>query len=201
MTAVPKRKLTPAEYLAIERDADFKSEFLDGEMFAMAGASPFHNAIKENLIGELYPRLKGGPCRSYSSDQRVKVSATGLYTYPDIVIVCGQAEFESGHPDVLLNPRVIIEVLSDSTEGYDRGTKFDHYQRIESLQAYILVAQNRPAVERRVRHSQWDWLLTTTTGLDGELELVTVPAKVSLADIYAGVTFPEPPKPPAGRPR
>jgi Uma2 family endonuclease len=200
MTAVPQRKLTPAEYLVIERSAQFKSEFLDGEMFAMAGASPLYNTIKENLIGELFPQLKGSPCRSYSSDQRVKVSATGLYTYPDIVIVCGQPEFEAGQPDVLLNPQVIIEVLSDSTESYDRGTKFDHYQRIDSLREYILVAQNRPAVERRVRHSQWDWLLTPIIGLNSELELVTVPAKVALADIYAGVTFPEPPKPPTGRP-
>src|SRR4051794_31322851 len=120
MTAVPREKLTPAEYLTIERKAEVKSEYLNGEMFAMAGASPAHNVIKENLIGELYSRLKGGPCRSYSSDQRVKVSATGLYTYPDIMIVCGPPEFDDEDPNTLLNPQVIIEVLSESTADYDR---------------------------------------------------------------------------------
>jgi Uma2 family endonuclease len=203
MTALPtpRPKLTPAEYLAIERAAEFKSEFLNGEMFTMAGASPSHNAIKENLIGELYARLKGGPCRSYSSDQRVKVSATGLYTYPDIVIVCGQAEYEPDQPDVLINPRVIIEVLSDSTESYDYGPKFRHYKRIKSFQEYLLVAQNEPVVDRFALQPNGRWELTTVTGLDGELELIAVSAKLRLADIYAGVTFPEPPKPPAGRPR
>src|SRR3954469_18701066 len=131
MTAVPRIRLTPAEYLAIERKAEFKSEYLNGEMFAMAGASPAHNSVKENLIVRLGGRLWGGPCRSYSSDQRVKVSATGLYTYPDIVIVCGTPEFDDADRDTLVNPRAIIEVLSDSTAGYDRGPKFRHYQRIE----------------------------------------------------------------------
>jgi Uma2 family endonuclease len=197
MTAAPKLppKLTPEEYLAIERKAEFRSEFLNGKMFAMAGASPFHNSVKENLIIEIGSRLKGGPCRSYSSDQRVKVSATGLYTYPDIVIVCGQPEFETGQPDVLINPRIIIEVLSDSTANYDRGLKFRHYQQIESFQEYILVAQDEPAIERLIRQSQWDWLSRTFAGLDAELELATVPAKVRLSDIYAGVEFPPLPDP------
>ena len=201
MTAVPRKKLTPAEYLAIERTAAFKSEYLNGEMFAMAGASPAHNVIKENLIGELYARLKGGPCRSYSSDQRVKVSATGLYTYPDIAIVCGPPEFDPDDPNTLLNPQVIIEVLSESTERYDRTTKFRHYQRIEPLREYILVAQDEPAVERFVRQTRWDWLFTPVAGLDATLELATVPARVALADVYAGVTFPDPPRPPAGQMR
>jgi Uma2 family endonuclease len=201
MTAVPRKRLTPAEYLAIERKAEVKSEYLNGEMFAMAGASPAHNAVKDNLIGELHARLKGGPCRTYSSDQRVKVSATGLYTYPDIVIVCGAPEFDDADRDTLLNPRVIIEVLSDSTEGYDRGAKFRHYHRIASFQEYVLVSQDEPAVERLVRQPGGDWLSTTITGLDGELALATVPATVALADVYAGVTFPDQPHPPAGRPR
>ena len=201
MTAVPQRKLTPAEYLVIERHAQFKSEFLDGEMFAMAGASPTHNSIKENLIIRLGSQIWGGPCRSYSSDQRVKVSATGLYTYPDIAVVCGQPEFEAGQPDVLLNPRVIIEVLSESTERYDRTTKFRHYQQIESLGEYVLVYQDEPLVECFALQANGKWELTTIAGLAGQLELTTVPAKIPLADIYASVTFPEPPKPPAGRPR
>src|SRR5439155_26498773 len=118
MSAVPKTRLTPEQYLAIERKAEFKSEFYRGEMFAMAGGSEPPNAIKDNLIGELYARLKGSGCRSYSSDQRVKVSRTGLYTYPDIVIVCGKPELEDAKGDTLLNPQVVIEVLSDSTEKY-----------------------------------------------------------------------------------
>ena len=144
----------------------------------MAGASRYHNAVKDNLIVEIGSRLKGSPCRTYSSDMRVLVSATGLYTYPDIVIVCGEPEFEDGVFDTLLNPQVIIEVLSDSTANYNSGMKFRHYERIESLKEYILVAQDEPAIERRVRQSRWDWLLTTITGLDAELELVTVPVEV-----------------------
>jgi Uma2 family endonuclease len=202
MSAIPKpRKLSVAEYLAIEATAETKSEFYDGEMFAMAGASRFHNAVKDNLIGELYARLRGGPCRTYSSDMRVLVSATGLYTYPDIVIVCGEPQFEDNTFDTLLNPRIIIEVLSESTEKYDRTTKFRHYQQIESLQEYVLVGQDEPAIDRYVHQTRWDWLSRTFSGLDSELELVSVSAKVPLADIYAGVTFPDPPKPPAGRPR
>src|SRR5919199_1130147 len=133
MSAVPKTRLTPEQYLAIERKAEFKSEYYNGEMFAMAGASEPHNRIKDNLIGELHARLKVSACHSYSSDMRVKVSRTGLYTYPDIVIICGKPELEDAHGDTLLNPQVIIEVLSDSTEKYDRGKKFRHYKQIESL--------------------------------------------------------------------
>src|SRR5438067_13931715 len=127
MTAVPKTRLTPEQYLSIERKAAFKSEYYNGEMFAMAGVSREHSRVKENLIIEIGARLKGGPCRSHSSDMRVKVSRTGLYTYPDIVIVCGDEQYEDDVFDTLLNPQVVIEVLSPSTEGYDRGKKFRHY--------------------------------------------------------------------------
>lgn len=201
MTAAPKKVLTPEEYLAIERQAPYKSEFLNGKMFAMAGASRNHNAIKDNLVMEIGSRLKGGPCRTYSSDMRVKVIDTGLYTYPDITIVCGDAQLEDGQFDTLLNPRVIIEILSDSTESYCRGMKFRHYQRIESLQEYILVSQNEPVIDRFVRQSRWDWLSTTIVDLDKTLELVTVEVKLPLAEIYAGITFPPPPEPQAGSPR
>src|SRR5436190_8120239 len=123
MSTAPKMKLTPAEYLAIERQAEFKSEYYRGEMFAMAGASRQHCFVKDNLAGELHQQLKGGPCRSLTSDMRLKVEPTGLYTYPDIAIICGKPEFEDNEADTLLNPTVIAEVLSDSTEKYDRGTK------------------------------------------------------------------------------
>ncbi len=126
MSTLTKKKLTEAEYLAIERAAELKSEFYNGEMFAMAGASRQHNEIKENLSLEIGIRLKGGPCRTYSADQRVKIDRTGLYTYPDLLIVCGRAEFDPDHRDILYNPQVIIEILSKSTESYDRGLKFLH---------------------------------------------------------------------------
>jgi Uma2 family endonuclease len=190
MSAAPKVRLTPEQYLAIERKAAFKSEFYNGEMFAMAGASREHNRVKENLIGELYARLKGGPCQSYSSDQRLKVSRTGLYTYPDIVIVCGEPQFEDAEVDTLLNPQVIIEVLSDSTEKYDRGKKARHYQQIASLREYVLVAQDEPVIERFVRQPDESWAKTFVEGLDREFAFATVSVRVPLADVYAGVTFP-----------
>jgi Uma2 family endonuclease len=190
MSAAPKVRLTPEEYLAIERKAAFKSEFYNGEMFAMAGASREHNRLKENLVIEIGSRLKGGPCQSFSSDLRVKVSRTGLYTYPDIVIVCGEPQFEDAEVDTLLNPQVIIEVLSDSTEKYDRGKKARHYQQIASLREYVLVAQDEPVIERFVRQPDESWAKTFVEGLDAEFAFATVPVRVPLADVYAGVTFP-----------
>jgi Uma2 family endonuclease len=192
MSAAPKTKLTPAEYLAIERKAEFKSEYYAGEMFAMAGATYPHNSVKDNLIGELQAQFKGGPCRTLSSDQRVKVPKTGLYTYPDIVVICEPPQFEDEEFDTLLNPRVIIEVLSESTETYDRGTKARHYKRISFLKEYILVSQQEPFVERMVRQDDGSWKVTEFAGLDAMLEFISVPAKVALAEIYRGVEFPEP---------
>lgn len=193
MSAVPKQKLTEAEYLAIERAAPFRSEFYRGEMFAMAGATYDHNRAKENLVFELMSRFKSGPCRTLSSDMKVKVSATGLYTYPDVLIVCGPPEFDGGGRDCLLNPKVVIEVLSDSTERYDRGEKFRQYQRVESMTEYVLVSQDEPLVEVFARQPDGTWLLTTASGLAAELVLASVSARVPLADVYTGVTFPERP--------
>jgi Uma2 family endonuclease len=190
MTAVPKTRLTPEQYLAIERKAGFKSEYYNGEMFAMAGVSREHIRIKDNLVGELYARLKGGPCRTHSSDMRVKVSATGLYTYPDIVIVCGEEQYEDADVDTLLNPQIIIEVLSESTANYDRGKKFRHYKQIESFREYVLVAQDEPVIERFVRQPDGIWGNLSVEGLDREFAFATVPVRVRLADVYAGVTFP-----------
>lgn len=193
MGAVPKRKLTATEYLALERAAPFKSEFYDGEMFAMAGASHQHNAIKENLIGELFNQLKKGPCRSYSSDQRVLVRSTGLYTYPDIVIVCGEPQFTDGENDTLVNPRVVIEVLSDSTRTYDRTIKFKQYAELSSMLEYVLVWQDQPLIERFVRQDGEDWKYRQFGTLEETFALATVAAAVPMADVYRDVTFPEPP--------
>jgi Uma2 family endonuclease len=193
MTAVPKRKLTPAEYLAIEKKAEHKSEFFNGEMFAMAGASRQHNTLNENLSGEVHARLKGGPCRSYSRDQRVLVDRTGLYTYPDLFIVCGEVETAEDDADTITNPRVVVEVLSPSTERYDRTTKFRHYQQIPSVQEYLLVSQTEPLCERFTRQADGSWALVSFVGLEAVLALSSVPVQVPLADIYAGVEFTDTP--------
>jgi Uma2 family endonuclease len=191
MTAVPKPRLTPEQYLAVERKAEFKSEYYDGEMFAMAGASFPHNRIKENLAARIHSALQDGPCQSVSSDQRVKVIQTGLYTYPDIVIICGDPQFEDAVVDTLLNPQVIVEVLSESTANYCRTKKYRHYKQIDSLQEYVLVAQDEPVIERRVRQADGSWAETHIEGLDQEFAFATVPVRVPMAAVYAGVTFPE----------
>ena len=194
MSTAQKTLLTPAEYLARERAAEFRSEFFRGEMFEMAGASLNHSLIKGNLACETGNQLKDGPYVVLTSDMRVKVSATGLYTYPDIVIVCGEPELEDKVHDTLLNPRVIVEVLSDSTEKYDRGTKFGHYRQLPSVQEYVLVAQGHPQVERFVRQPDETWLLTTFSGLTQLFDYAAVPAKVALAEIYRGVSLSETPE-------
>jgi Uma2 family endonuclease len=194
MSAAPTRLLTPQEYLAQERRAIFKSEYLRGEVFAMAGASLEHNLIQLNMAAETRSQLKSGPCRVVGTDMRVKVDITGLYTYPDIAILCDEPKLEDKEFDTLLNPRALVEVLSDSTEKYDRGDKFRHYRQIVSLQEYILVAQDQPLVERYVRQPDGSWLLTVFEGLSQIFAYSSVPAQVPLAEIYRGVAFPEKPK-------
>lgn len=194
MSTVEKRLLTPPEYLAKERRADYRSEFYRGEMFAMSGASWEHTLIKDNLAGEVRNQLRDGPCRVVTSDLRVKVLATGLYTYPDVVIVCDEPQFEDDVFDTLLNPRVIVEVLSDSTEKYDRGEKFAQYRQLPSVQEYVLVAQDRPLVERFVRQADDSWLLTAFDNVSQTLALESVPVRVSLMDIYRGVDLSKSPR-------
>jgi Uma2 family endonuclease len=191
MSSVPKSLLTPQEYLARERKADFKSEYYRGEMFAMAGATWEHTLIKDNTARETGQQLRDGPCRVLTSDLRVRVDATGLYTYPDIIVVCDEPQFEDKMFDTLLNPRVLMEVLSDSTEKYDRGGKFKHYRQVPSLQEYILIAQDEPLVERHVRQPNGDWLMTEFRGLEQTFAFTSIPVKIALADIYRGVEFPE----------
>lgn len=190
MSSALRFRLSSAEYLATERKAAFKSEYFNGEMFAMAGASEEHCLVKENLARETGVQLKGGRCRLVTSDLRVKVEGTKLYTYPDLVIYCDKPQFEDAVLYTLLNPRVIVEVLSDSTESYDRGAKFHNYRQIASLQEYVLVSQDRPLIERFVRQADGTWSLTVFTGLDATMEFASVPAKVPLAEVYRDVTFP-----------
>lgn len=191
MSAVPKKKFTEAEYLAIERAAAFKSEYYDGEIFAMAGASMSHNFILNNLHGELYAALKNSKCHALISDMRVKSERARAYTYPDIVVVCGEPELADEHADVLLNPTVIVEVLSPSTEDFDRGGKRRRYQRIESLQEYIIVAQDEADIEQYVRQKNNRWEQRDIAGLESELAFASIPAKIRLADIYANIALPD----------
>jgi Uma2 family endonuclease len=139
----PKTFLTPEQYLEIERKAEYKSEYFRGEMFAMAGASRAHNLLVAHLLRDLGQQLRGKPCEIYPSDMRVRVSSTGLYTYPDVVAVCGEPKLLDNQLDTLLNPHLIVEVLSPSTEAYDRGRKFEHYQSIESLGEYLMITCDR----------------------------------------------------------
>src|ERR1019366_2678061 len=159
MATQPKTFLTPEQYLEIERQAEFKSEYYDGEMFAMGGARRGHNLIVWNLAGELGQQLRKRPCEAYQHDMRVRVSATGLYAYPDTVIVCGEPQFLDATQDTLLNPTVIVEVLSPSTEAYDRGRKFELYRAIPSLTHYLLVSPERMSAELFTRQEEGRWLL------------------------------------------
>jgi Uma2 family endonuclease len=193
MSTASKSWLTAEEYLVRERAAEIRSEYYRGEMFAMAGASDEHCGIKDNLAAETRAQLKGGPCRVRTSDLRVKVSTTGLYTYPDILIYCDNPQFEDAFVDTLLNPRVLVEVLSKSTESYDRGKKFAHYRQLPSLQEYILVAQDQPLVERFVRQPDGQWSLTLFEGLASVLLFTSVPVRIPLTEVYDGIAFPASP--------
>lgn len=202
MSTAQKRRLTAAEYLAIESTAEIRHEFLDGEMFAMSGGSLWHNLIKDNFARAVANRLSGGACRLVTSDQRLKVDATGLYTYPDVLVFCGPPVMEDGVHHTLTNAIVVAEVLSDSTEKYDRGIKFGHYRRLDSLQEYLLIAQDRFSVEVFQRQGDRSgtagsdaWLLSAAADQETEVRLTSLGITVPLAEIYAGVEFP--PGPPA----
>ena len=184
MTSQTKRCFTPEEYLAIERHAEQRSEYLAGEIFAMGGASERHNLIVTNIVGELRSQLKGRPCKVYSSDMRVKVNPTGLYTYPDVVVLCGEACFDDTQKDTLLNPTVVIEVLSASTEAYDRGEKFEHYRKLASLVEYLLVAQERHHIEHYLRQSDHQWLLSEADGRQDIVQLPSITCELALAEVY-----------------
>jgi Uma2 family endonuclease len=191
MSPLAQPRLTPEEYLALERQAKHRSEYVNGRVCAMAGASRAHNLIVGNTFSELRAQLRGRPCEAYVNDMRVKVSPTGLYTYPDVVALCGEPRFEDTQMDTLLNPNVIIEVLSDSTEGYDRGEKFAHYRRLQSLQEYVLIAQDKARVEHYARAGE-HWMLTEVSSLEGVLTLASVGCAIPLHEIYERVEFPSP---------
>jgi Uma2 family endonuclease len=186
-----KQRITREQYLAIERATEQRSEFFDGEMFAMGGASERHNLIVLNFAAEIRSQLKTRPCRVYANDMRVRVSATGLYTYPDVTVVCGEVEFEDDQHDTLLNPTLVVEVLSPSTEKYDRGKKSEHYRKIESLREYVLVSQEEPHVEQYLRQESGAWLLVETNESLAPVQLTSIGCEVTLAEIYDKVTWPD----------
>ncbi len=187
-SAAAKTRYTPEQYLALERKSPIKHEYYDGEMFAMAGASREHNLIAGNLFRVVSTQLLDRPCEVYVSDMRVRVSPTGLYTYPDVVAVCGDRRFEDSEVDTLLNPNLIVEVLSPSTEAYDRGKKFAQYRRLESLREYVMVAQDQVRVERYTRQGD-EWLLTELSRLEDTLQLESIGCAVAVREIYRKVEF------------
>ena len=188
MSAVSQERYTYDEYLVRERVADTKSEYYGGQIFAMAGGSPRHNSIGVNLVASLRNRLRGSPCRPFNSDQRIRISACGLTTYPDVSIICGELQMDAQDVDAIVNPRVIFEVLSKSTEGCDRGKKFDFFRQIKSLTEYVLVSQEDLQVECFTRQSDEKWLLSITKGLHGVLRLSTVSVELPLVEIYEDIT-------------
>ena len=188
MSTPSKTFLTPEQYLEIERKAEYKSQYYNGEMFAMAGARSPHNLITTNVTRELSQQLRPRPCLVYSSDQRVLVAPTGLYTYPDIVVVCGEPRFLDGQLDTLLNPTLIVEVLSPSTEAFDRGPKFGHYRAIESLKDYLMVSSELIGAELFTRQSDGRWtLMTEANRQEDTIELESVGCRLKLADLYEKV--------------
>jgi Uma2 family endonuclease len=181
--------VSPAEYLELERKAERKSEYLNGEMFLMAGASPRHGVIVTNLVAELRQQLKARPCIVYSSDVRLRVSPSGLYTYPDVMVVCGEPQFAGDQKDTVLNPNLIVEVLSDSTRDYDRGEKFQHYRTLSSLREYLTIAQDAPHIERWTRQPEDHWLLTEFSDLSQSVQLTSVDCDLSLTEVYDKVVW------------
>jgi Uma2 family endonuclease len=198
MSIQPKRFIKPEEYLERERAAEHKSEYFNGEMFAMAGASQAHNLITLNVGSELRQCLRGRPCETYANDMRVRVKENGLYTYPDVTIVCDQPKFDDEEQDTLLNPTVIVEVLSPSTEAYDRGAKFALYRPIESLQEYILVSQDRRHIDQFVRQPNGTWALSDADGEEAEVFLPSIDCRLRLADVYERVELTAPAARPDG---
>ena len=186
MAAQAKARYTPQEYLALERQAEYKSEYVDGEIFAMAGASEAHDFIAGEIYAALLVAFRRGPCAVLSSD--VKVRVTGRrYVYPDVVAVCGERRYADDQKDVLLNPTVVFEVLSPSTEAYDRGRKAAFYRTLPSLSDYVLVAQDKPHIELYTRQVDGSWRFSEARGLQSSLTIPSIDCALALADVYQRV--------------
>ena len=189
MTTHPDVRLTPEEYLRFERAAEWKSEYVDGDMFAMSGASPRHVLIATNLARELGNQLREGPCTTYTADLRVATDKLRHYTYPDVVVACEPLQYADEHRDTITNPTPIAEVLSESTEKYDRGAKFERYRAIPTLAEYMLVAQDRVHIELYTRRADGGWVLREWNDPEDEIDLTSPRCRVKVAEVYAKVTF------------
>jgi Uma2 family endonuclease len=194
MASNPVSNLTEEQYLAIERAAEFKSEFLDGVMYAMSGGSLRHSDLASNVLAQLRAMLRSSECKAFNSDLRVRVSAR-MYAYPDVSVVCGKPLLADDHQDILFNPIVIVEVLSPSTEQYDRGMKFQLYRTIESLREYILVDQDKVLIEQYIRQDASTWTLRDHQTLEDELKMDSIGVSLPLRLIYDRVDL----LPPSGR--
>src|ERR1700726_351741 len=191
MTVHTRHYVTPEEYLALERAAERKSEYRDGEIAGMTGGTRRHSLITLNIGSELNRQLKGRPCEAHINDLRVLIAARRLYTYPDVIVVCGEPVLADRYRDTLTNPTVLIEVLSPSTEAYDRGTKFEHYRTLDSLREYLLVSQSRPQVDHFMRDDDGPWLLSAATDLAATIVLPSIQCRLAMAEIYHKVKFGE----------
>ncbi|MSP63509.1 MAG: Uma2 family endonuclease [Myxococcales bacterium] len=184
------QRISAAEYLALERASTDRHEFLDGEIFLMAGGTHEHSLIASNIVGELRNALRHRPCLVHGSDMKVKIEAAGVYTYPDALALCGPPQFADDARDTLLNPKVLFEVLSDSTERYDRGEKFEYYRSLPSVAEIVLVSQKKPHVEHYARKPDGSWLYRDYHAGD-RVPLAALDCALAVADIYLKV-FPPP---------
>ena len=182
--------ISPEEYLARERVAEYKSEYVNGHILAMAGGTLEHNLVAGNTHNALNTALRERPCLVFNSDMKVRVPSSLKFHYPDVTVICDKARFADDEKDALLNPLLLIEVLSPSTAAYDRGKKFQYYQEIHSFREYLLIAQDEPVVERYVKQADGNWLYTKIAGLENNVELVTLHCHIALRDIYAKVEWP-----------
>lgn len=184
MVAQPQRPVSAEEYLVFERSSPLRHEFLQGQIVALAGASETHNLIVGNVFAAFHSQLRRCPCRVYPSDMWVKVERGSLYTYPDVVVVCGGPRFEDARRDTLLNPTLLVEVLSPSTESHDHWKKVQYYRTIETLAEYLLIAQDERQIEHYLRQPGGQWLLTEYSADDARIELVSVGCLLTLAEVY-----------------
>lgn len=186
-TIEKQRRSTRDEYLATEANAEFKSEYYDGEVFAMTGGSPQHSMICFNLIRRIGEAADQRDCIGFESNMKLEISPKNAFVYPDIMVVCGRPELAPGCTDAITNPTLIIEVLSPSTESFDRGKKFEYYRALPSLKEYVLVSQNRPAVETFFKQDERNWLFTAVNGLSKSIVLQSLDDEIALQDIYKKV--------------
>lgn len=193
MTALPKKQfISEEDYLTMEAVSPVKHEYFDGEIFQMAGASEQHNTITINIAGELHQQLKKRQCKVYQTDMRLYIESEGIYVYPDVMVVCGKPEIKKyKNLDNILNPILIVEVLSDSTADYDKGAKFEQYRTIESFKEYLLVSQDRKQLTRYTKQSDGSWILTDFIGDKTRIELSSIECTLAVEDIYDKVDFSE----------